>query len=215
MSWGQHRTGWAVIWHLFQHVSSLVGRKATRAVPFNPSSLLPAPALEVKQPLCGAVVAMHTHFQQKVNGILKWPWMNPIILDLRPQYKYLESVLQLHHTAVEEGRGELRGDTDNFSYSPTGLSWNRVSCLTQDVICVHYPLWLRSKGLLLTQVEFGCYCARWVIEYFYRDTHCLTCLYLGGKKTELMLYLRPFREIYWYIFLEKPFYLALLPFFLR
>lgn len=81
--------------------------------------------------------------------------VNPIIF----LNKYLESVLEFHHGAVEEGRRQLWRDTQNICYSPTGLSWNRVSCPKEDVICVYDPLGLSNKGLLLTQVEFGCYCA--------------------------------------------------------
>lgn len=97
---------------------------------------------------------------------------------------YLESVLQLHHAAVEEGRRELRRDTKNFGGGLTGFSRNRLSCPKQDVICVHFPLWLSNKGLLLTQVEFGYYRMCCIIEHFHRDSHCLTCVCL--EKTHII-----------------------------
>lgn len=112
-----------------------------------------------------------------------WLWINATILCLWQLYEYLESVLELHHAAVEEGRGKLRGDAQNFGYSPTGLSRNRVSAPKRCVIGVHYPLRLSRKGLLLTQVEIGGYCARWLIEYFNRDPQRLTYLHSGEKKT--------------------------------
>lgn len=56
------------------------------------------------------------------------------------QYKYLESVLELHHAAVEEGSVELWRDTQNFGYGLTGLSGNRVSCTKEYIICVNDPL---------------------------------------------------------------------------
>lgn len=95
---------------------------------------------------------------------------------------YLKSVLELHHAAVEEGGGQLWRDIQNFDNSVTGVSWNRVACSKQDVVCVDQPLWLCSKRLLLTQVEFGRYCMRRVIENFYRDPRRLTYLYWGENK---------------------------------
>lgn len=40
------------------------------------------------------------------------------------QCVYLESVLELHHAAVEEGRGKLRWDAQDFGHSVAALRWN-------------------------------------------------------------------------------------------
>lgn len=95
-------------------------------------------------------------------------------------YKYLESVLKLHHAAVEEGWVELRGYAQDFGFGLTGLSCNRVPCPKEGFICVHNPLRVGGEGLLFTQVEFGCYCVCRVVEYLHRDAHCFACSYSGG-----------------------------------